>query len=63
MKVLYTHPEAGEALFVDGEIVIEQFTDVHEQIAASLPIGPVGMRVMAYRLLELATEIEAGLTT
>ena len=65
MKVLYDNPEFGTVIFVDGELTIEQFTDVCEQVAASVPIGHQGLKLLAHRMLALAVEleIEAGLTT
>lgn len=58
MKPLYDNPEFGTVIFVDGELTIEQFTDLHEQVAASVPIGHQGLKLLGLRLLALAVELE-----
>lgn len=59
-RALFTNPEAGSILFNDGELLIEQHVDDFEQVAASVPIGPSGLKLLAHRMLALAVEMEAG---
>lgn len=56
---VYEHPDGGRIWFTaDGRIVISEPWDNDEESVAALPIAANGMRMLAYRLLALATELE-----
>lgn len=54
---LYQHPDGGDIAYAHGRISVandEGSTEI------SLPIGPVGLKALAHRLLALAYEVEAS---
>lgn len=56
---LYKHPDGGSIwITADGRIVISEPWDNDEESVAALPIAPYGLKLLAYRLLALATELE-----
>lgn len=56
---LYKHPDGGSIWFIaDGRIAISEPWDNDEESCAALPIAPYGLKLLAYRLLALATELE-----
>lgn len=56
---VYSHPDGGIIWFTaDGRIVISEPWDNDEESVAALPIAPSGLKLLAYRHLALATELD-----
>lgn len=54
---LYAHPDGGDIVYANGRISV---ADDEGTTEISLPIGPVGLKTLAHRLLALAYEVEAS---
>ena len=60
---VYQHPDGGRVWFAStGRIgITEAWEDAHhDPDVAALPIGVGGLKLLAYALLSLATELETG---
>lgn len=57
---VYQHPDGGSIMIANGRIVISEPWDNDEEDCAALPIAPQGMKLLAHRLLALATELEVN---
>lgn len=54
---LYAHTDGGDIVYANGRISVADDAGTTE---ISLPIGPVGLKALAHRLLALAYEGEVG---
>jgi hypothetical protein len=57
---VYTHPDGVSIVIWNGRICISEPWDNDNEDCAALPIAPYGMKLLAFRLLALAHEVEAS---